>query len=342
MKAIVLREFGDIDKLVYEDYPTPTVGVNDVLVAVKACGVNRLDLWIRSGTHPLQISVPHIVGAEIAGEVAEVGKGIEHLRVGQRVAIAPYLFCGHCEFCLSGHEESCEKIRIIGREIDGGYAEYVRAPAANIVELPTGMSFSEAAGVTLAMLTAWHMLVSRAEIRAGEIVLVLAAGSGVGSAAIQIAKLSGCRVIATSSRDEHLERARDLGANDLINYQETDFLVEVMELTEGRGVDVVFEHVGAATWEKSLGCLARNGRLVTCGATSGGEGKVNIWALFGRQQSILGSYGGTRAELQTVLGLVAEGRLRPVIHREYPLTQAPKAHRELESRLQFGKILLTV
>jgi NADPH:quinone reductase-like Zn-dependent oxidoreductase len=310
------------------------------LIAVRACGVNRLDLWVRSGTHPLKIPLPHILGAEIAGEVAAVGRGVENLAVGTPVVVSPYLHCGQCDACLAGHEETCFSLRIIGREVDGGYAEFALAPARNLIPLPPELPYEAAAAVALAALTAWHMLITRARVRAGETVLVLAAGSGVGSAAIQMAKLSGARVITTASRDEQLALARGLGADEAINYAQTDYRAAVMDLTHGRGVDVVCEHIGAATWDQSLGCLARNGRLVICGATTGGLGTVNLWQLFGRQQSVLGSYGGSRSELRTILDLVRDGRLRPVIHQTYPLDEAPAAHRQLEARRQFGKILL--
>lgn len=340
MRAVVFHEHGGLDKLKLEDVPIPDIGPNEVLVRVRACGVNRLDLRTREGQVGAPVKLPHIPGSEVAGDVARVGDQVVGIAEGQRVAIAPYLFCGRCEYCLAGEESLCLRGNILGLTDNGGYAEYVAAPAANVVPLPEGVSYDDAAAVSLAALTTWHMLVERARLKAGEEVLVLAAGSGVGSAAIQIAKLSGCRVIATASTPEKLQMALDLGADEVINYSERDFLQEIRRLTNKRGVDVVVEHVGADTWEKSVGCLARDGRLVICGTTTGNEGKVNLWQLFAKQLSLIGSYGGTRRELQTLLKLVADGRFRPVIDRAMPLEQAAEAQRLMEERKQFGKLIL--
>lgn len=340
MRAVVFEQFGGVEQLRVADVAAPTPGVGEVLVRVRACGLNRLDVLVRGGKTPAKVPLPHISGSEVAGEIAELGAGVSGVAIGQRVAVAPYLFCGRCEYCLAGSEEICLRGDILGLMSQGGYAEYVKVPAASVVPLPEGVSFEAAAAVSLATLTAWHMLVTRAQVRPGEDVLVHAAGSGVGSAAIQIAKLAGARVIATAGAAAKLDRARELGADAVINYNEQDFLQEVRRLTNRRGVDVVVEHVGQATWEKSVACLTRNGRLVSCGTTSGTEGRLDLWAFFAKQVQLIGSYGGTRHELAQVLRLVADGRLRPVIHAIYPLEEAATAQQVLESRDFFGKLVL--
>ena len=341
MRATVFHEHGGVDVLRVEDRPDPTPGPSDAIVRVRACGVNRLDLMVRSGATRMKLSMPHIGGCEVAGDLVELGSAATtDVRPGQAVAIAPYLFCGRCEYCLAGEETTCLRGDIVGLSQDGGFAELVRVPAANLVPLPEGVSYEAAAAVSLATLTAWHMLVTQAGLRPGEDVLVLAAGSGVGSAAIQIARLVGARVIATASTPEKLARARELGAHEVINYQTDDMLAEVRRLTNKRGVDVVFEHVGAATWEKSVGALSRNGRLVICGTTSGAEAKIDLWQLFAKQLRLIGSYGGSRAELKTVLRMVADARLKPTIHATYGLDGVATAQSVMSERQQFGKLVI--
>lgn len=341
MKAAVFHEQGGVDVLHVEEMPQPTPGPTEVVVKVRACGANRLDIYSRTGRTKIA-PVPHISGSEVAGEIAALGNAVTGLSVGQAVAVAPYFFCGQCEFCRSGEEVLCLKGDILGLACQGGYAEYVSVPASSIVPLPQGVDFISAAAVGLATITAWHMLVKRAPISPGQDVLVHAAGSGIGSAAIQIAKLSGARVITTASSAEKLEQARKLGADEVINYREQDFLQEVRRITNKRGVDVVVEHVGEQTWEKSVACLARKGRLITCGATTGNEGKVNIWTLFAKEISLIGSYGGTRQDLAEVLKLVATHQLKPVVHETYPLDQVGQVERLMESRQQFGKLVVVL
>jgi NADPH:quinone reductase-like Zn-dependent oxidoreductase len=341
MRAAVFQEFGGPGVLRIAEMPDPRPGPTEALVRVRACGVNHLDLLVRRGETPIKPPLPHIGGCEVAGEVVALGpEASTDIQPGQQVAVAPYLFCGRCEYCLAGEETICRRGDIIGLGRHGGFAEFVCVPAANLVALPEGLSPEDAAAVSLSMLTAWHMLVTRARLRPGEVVLVLAAGSGVGSAAIQIACLTGARVIAAASTDEKLARARELGAHAVINYQTHDLLAEVRRLTGRRGVDVVVEHVGAATWEQSIAALTRNGRLVICGATSGTVGTTNLWHLFAKQLQLIGSYGGSRAELRTVLRLVAEGRLKPVIHARFGLDGVASAQHMLEERRQFGKLLI--
>jgi NADPH:quinone reductase-like Zn-dependent oxidoreductase len=340
MKAAVFHETGGLDVLRIEDVPVPTPGALDVVVKVHACGLNRVDIYSRSGRTRVS-PMPHISGSEIAGEIAALGEAVTGLSVGQTVAVAPYLFCGQCEFCRAGEEVLCLKGDIIGLGSQGGFAEYVRVPASSIVPLPTNLDAVSAAAVTLSTITAWHMLTTRAPLQPGQDVLVHAAGSGVGSAAIQIARLYGARVIATAGSDEKLEQARKLGADEVINYRREDFLQEVRRITGKRGVDVVVEHVGEESWEKSVACLARKGRLVTCGATTGNTGQTNLWVLFAKEISLIGSYGGTRQDLAEVLKLVSRGQLRPVIHGTYPLSQIAEALRLMEQREQFGKLIIT-
>jgi NADPH:quinone reductase-like Zn-dependent oxidoreductase len=340
MKAVVFHEHGNVDVLQVAEVAQPTPGLNDVVVNVRACGANRLDIYSRTGRTKIA-PMPHISGSEVAGEIAAIGEAVSGFTVGQAVAVAPYLFCGQCEFCRAGEEVLCLKGDIVGLGNQGGYAEFVRVPASSIVALPKGIDFVSAAAVGLATITAWHMLTRRAPIQPGQDVLVHAAGSGIGSAAIQIAKMCGARVIATAGSARKLELARQLGADEVINYGEQDFAQEVKRITSKRGVDVVVEHIGEHTWEKSVASLSRKGRLVTCGATTGNEGKVNIWSLFAKEISLIGSYGGTRQDLADVLKLVATGQLKPVVHGTYTLDQLGAAQQLMESREQFGKLVIT-
>ncbi len=340
MKATVFHEQGDTSVLRIEEMPQPTPGLTDVIVKVHACGVNRLDIYSRTGRTRIA-PMPHISGSEVAGEIVALGEAVSGLSVGQAVAVAPYLFCGQCEFCRAGEEVICLKSDIVGLGNQGGYAEYIRVPAANIVALPKGVDFIAAAAVGLAAITAWHMLTRQAPLRPGQDVLVHAAGSGVGSAAIQIARLYGARVITTVGSAAKMEHAHQLGADEVINYREQDFLQEVRRITGKRGVDVVVEHVGEETWEKSVACLTRRGRLVTCGATTGNEGKVNLWSMFAKEISLIGSYGGTRQDLAEVLQLVARGHFHPVVAGTYTLDQVGQAQLLMENREQFGKLIVT-
>jgi NADPH:quinone reductase-like Zn-dependent oxidoreductase len=340
MKATVFHEQGDTSVLRVEEMPQPTPGLTDVIVKVHACGVNRLDIYSRTGRTKIA-PMPHISGSEVAGEIVALGDAVSGLSVGQAIAVAPYLFCGQCEFCRVGEEVICLKSDIVGLGNQGGYAEYIRVPAANVVALPKGVDFIAAAAVGLAAITAWHMLTRQAPLRPGQDVLVHAAGSGVGSAAIQIARLCGARVITTVGSAAKMEHARQLGADEVINYREQDFLQEVRRITGKRGVDVVVEHVGEETWDKSVACLTRRGRLVTCGATTGNEGKVNLWSMFAKEISLIGSYGGTRQDLAEVLQLVARGHFHPVVAGTYTLEQVGQAQLLMENREQFGKLIVT-
>ena len=342
MKAIVFHQHGGPEVLRYEDAAQPVIRANEVLVRVKACALNHLDLWVRGGLPGVQFPLPHIPGSDIAGEIAQVGADVTTVHVGQKVVLAPGVSCGKCAACVAGLDNRCRQFTNLGYMIDGGCAEFVRCPEVNCLPFPENLSFEQAASVPLVFQTAWHMLVARAELQPGEDVLILGAGSGVGSAAIQIAKFFGARVIATAGSEAKLQKAKQLGADYVINHKAQKIREEVRRITGKRGVDVVFEHVGTATWDDSIASLAASGRLVTCGATTGYDAKIDLRYLFSRQLSLLGSYMGTKSELQTVMKLVAAGRLKPIVDRIFPLAEAAAAHTYLESGEQFGKVVLRV
>jgi NADPH:quinone reductase-like Zn-dependent oxidoreductase len=342
MKAVVISEHGDESVLRLEDRPRPAPAADEVLVRVRAVGVNHLDLWVRRGIPGVRYPLPIIPGCEVAGVIEEAGPAARGVKPGDEIVAAPGLSCNRCRECVSGNEQLCRHYGILGETRDGGCAEYMVIPAVNALPRPMNLSFEQVAAMPLVFLTAWHMLVDRARLRPGETVLVHAAGSGVGSAAIQVARLHHARVIATAGSDEKLAKARDLGADETVNYSTPDWVAQVRRLTAKRGADVVVEHVGAATWEGSEASLAKGGRLVTCGATSGHEVTVNLRRLFFKGLSILGSTMGSRAEVMEVLAHAGAGRLRPVIDRVLPLSEVQQAHRLIERREQFGKVVLSV
>ncbi len=288
----------------------------------------------------ITLPLPHIPGCEISGTIALVGTDVKELSEGQRVLVAPGISCGRCEYCISANDSLCSEYKIMGFQVDGGYAEYVKAPAENIIEISDRLTFEEWAAVPLVFLTAWHMLKTRADLTTGETVLIHAAGSGIGSAAIQIAKLSGAEVITTAGTIEKLEKARGLGADYGILYAKDDLVEKVKEFTGGKGVDVVFEHIGPDTFEKSLLCLKRGGRLVTCGATSGTAVNIDLRSFFVKQLSISGCYMGSRKELMEVLRIVESGRLKPLVDSIFQMKDAVLAQTRMIERKQFGKIVL--
>jgi NADPH:quinone reductase-like Zn-dependent oxidoreductase len=342
VKAIVFHQHGDPSVLHYTDVPEPHLHPREVLVRVHACALNHLDLWVRRGIPGIPIPLPHIPGSDVAGEVAKLGHEVTTVHVGQKVVLAPGVTCGKCPACISGNDNLCRDFTNLGYMIDGGCAEYVRCPEVNCMPYPGTLDWVHAAAVPLVFQTAWHMLVRRAQLQPGESVLVLAAGSGVGSAAIQIAKFFGAHVIATAGSDEKLEKAKQIGADEVIHHGIMPISKEVRRLTNNRGVDVVFEHVGAATWDHIVKSLAPAGRLVTCGATTGFDAKIDLRFLFTRQLSIMGSYMGTKDELRTVLKLVAQGNLKPIVDKVFPLHDCIAAHSYLERGKQFGKVVLSV
>ena len=344
MKATVFHEHGPPDVLKYEDVPDPEVGPSHVLVDVKAVALNHLDLFVRGGIPGLKLEMPHILGSDISGVIKEIGSDdSEALQTGQKVIIDPGRSCGVCEYCVRGEESLCATYGIIGEHYRGGYADFISVNAQNVIPVPehSKLDFNQAAATPLTFMTAWRMLMPKARVKPGDDVLIIGIGGGVALAAMQIAKLAGARVIVTSSSDEKLEKALKLGANIGINHSTNpDFHKEVYTLTNRRGVDIVIDSVGEATWEKSLRSLTKGGRLVTCGATSGPNAKINLNLLFWKQFEILGSTMGSRSELRDVLKLVWNGDLKPVVDRVLPLSKAQEAHEILEKSEQFGKIVL--
>ncbi len=342
MKAVVFHEHGGPEKLRYEDRPDPKIEQNEVLVRVKACALNHLDIWIRQGVPGYPLSLPHISGCDVAGVVEQVGTEVATLAVGDRVYVSPGLSCWQCKWCRSGRDNLCVSFKILGAQVDGGYAELIKAPGADVLPMPTSLTFEQAAAFPLVSLTAWHMLFTLGELRPGETVLVMGAGSGVGSIAIQIARLAGARVITTVGADEKIPKARALGADDVINHTKEDIPQRVKTLTGGEGVDLVIEHIGPEVWEACIRSMAKGGRLVTCGATTGAEATMNLRYLFSRHLTIKGSYMGTRADLMQVAALIGQGKLKPVVDRVFPLKEARAAQEYLLARKMFGKLVLSV
>ncbi len=344
MKAAVFHEHGLPEVLKYEDFPDPKMSPDQVLVDVKAVALNHLDLFVRGGIPGLKLEMPHILGSDISGEVKEVGSNIKaDIQLGQKVVIDPGRSCGVCEYCIRGEESLCADYGIIGEHYRGGYADFISVDAQNVIPIPenTKLDLNQAAAAPLTFMTAWRMLISKARIRPGDEVLILGIGGGVALAALQIAKLAGARVIVTSSSDEKLEKAIGLGASAGINHHNNpDFHKEVWMLTNRRGVDIVVDSVGEATWEKSLRSLTKGGRLVTCGATSGPNATTNVNLVFWKQLEIMGSTMGSRSELRDVLKLVWNGELKPIVDRVLPLSKAKNAHEALGKGEQFGKIVL--
>jgi NADPH:quinone reductase-like Zn-dependent oxidoreductase len=340
MKAVVFERFGGPEVLEPREVPDPVAGPDEVLVEVRACGINHLDLWVRQGLRGLEIQMPHILGNDVVGVAGVVGAAVRHVKPGDKVLVVPTLSCGTCPACLAGDDNLCRDYDVLGRRRNGGYAEKVTVPAANCLPYPENLSWEEAAAVPLVFLTAWHMLVGRAALKPGEDCLVIGAASGVGSAAVQIARLIGARVIATASSPAKRERARALGAHDVVDHSQPEFSREVRALTGKKGVEVAFEHVGGAVFDQAVASLARDGRLVTCGNTLGGKAALDLNVLFGRHLTILGSWMGRRSDLVEALRFVSDGRLKPVLDVAMPLARAADAHRRIEAREHFGKVVL--
>lgn len=338
MKAVRIHEFGGPEVLRYEDVSDPKPRKDQVLVRVRACALNHLDIWVRKGLPGVML--PHIPGSDVAGEIVEISEYISGFSEGQRVLLAPMHFCNHCDKCVAGLQNQCREFTVRGYLVSGGDCQLVTARAVDVIPIPDDFGFNEAASVPLVFLTAWHMLVGLANIRQGQTVLILGGNSGVGTAAIQIARLFHARVIATAGNDRKLERTRALGADYVIDHYKQKISEEVKSITHKEGVDIVFEHVGAATWEESLKCLKPAGKLVTCGATTGPNVGIDLRFLYSRQLQILGSYMGTMGELHEVLGHVFAGRLKPVVDRAFPLSEIRAAHEYMENSEMFGKIVL--
>lgn len=338
MKAVRIHEFGGPEVLRYEDVPDPQPRKDQVLIRVKACALNHLDIWVRKGLPG--VNLPHILGSDIAGEIVEVGEYLTGFKPGQRVLLAPMHFCNHCAKCVAGLHNQCREFTALGNGVDGGNCELMAVPAVNVIPIPDHLEFNQAASVPLVFLTAWHMLVGRAGIRLGQTVLVLGAGSGVGIAAIQIAKLFHARVITTAGDENKLEKARALGADYGINHYTQKISQEVRRVTDKEGVDIVVEHVGTATWDESMKSLKPGGTIVTCGATTGYNAAFDLRFLFSRQLKFLGSYMGTMGELHDVLRQVFAGLLKPVVDRVFRLKDVREAHEYMEKSQMFGKIVI--
>lgn len=338
MKAVRIHQFGGPEVLKFEDIPDPQPRKDQVLVKVRACALNHLDLWVRKGLPGVKL--PHILGSDVAGEIVEAGEYVTGFNPGQRALLSPMHYCGRCRKCVGGIQNQCREFTVLGNAVDGGNCELIAVSAADVIPIPDSMDFIQAASVPLVFVTAWHMLVGLAGIRPGQTVLILGGGSGVGIAAIQIAKLFRCNVIATAGNDSKLEKARSLGADHTIDHYKQKISEEVRKITSKEGVDIVVEHVGAATWDESIRSLKTAGTLVTCGATTGPNVSIDLRHLFARQLRLLGSYMGTIGELHEVLSHIFAGRLKAVVDRTFPLSELSSAHEYLENGRMFGKIVV--
>jgi NADPH:quinone reductase-like Zn-dependent oxidoreductase len=340
MKAAFFKEHGGSEKVLYEDYRDPVPGPDDVVVRVRACGLNHVDMLLLDGRFPPPEGLPHVNGCEVTGTLEAVGASVKGLARGQRVVVFPGFACGSCEYCLRGERTVCIRYGYLGAHRDGGYAELVKAPAANILSLPEAIAFEAGAALPMAMLTAWHALVAQARLSPGQTVLVQAAGSGVGSAAIQIARLAGARVITTVGSDDKIAFARSLGAEEVVNYRTQDFVEATKRWTKRRGVDVVVEHIGGETFEKSVYALTRLGTLVTIGSHDTHWGRVDLRHVYSKNLRVVGTNLGSILELRTILDYVLDGRLTPVIDRAFALKDARAAVQYVLDRKNKGKVLL--
>jgi NADPH:quinone reductase-like Zn-dependent oxidoreductase len=341
MKAVRFHAHGGPEVLRYEDVPDPSPNPTQVKLSVKAVALNHLDIWLRKGLPGVRVPLPKIGGCDIAGEVVALGSACTRVKVGERIMVSPGWTCGQCAACLRGEDNLCRAYQIIGGySVDGGCADFICVPEVNCISIPEAVDYPAGAAVPLTFLTAWNMLVRLARVKRGEDVLVMGAGSGVGTAALQIAKLFDARVIAVASTDDKLAKAEALGADAGINYASHDLAQEIRRLTGKRGVDVVVEHVGGSTWEKLIPNVAPGGRLVTCGASAGFDAKVDIRYLFSKSVAILGAFMGCKSDLLEVVRHLADGTLRPVVDRTLPLSECAEGHRLIEARAQFGKIVL--
>ena len=340
MKAIRIHEFGGPEVLRYDDVPDPQMRKDQVLVRVRACALNHLDLWVRKGLPGVKL--PHILGSDIAGDIVEVGEYVAGFKPGQRVLLAPMHFCNRCAKCMEGLQNQCPEFTVRGSLVEGGNCELVAVSPEKVIPVPDAFDFVQAASVPLVFLTAWHMLVGTAKVKPGQTVLVLGANSGVGIAGIQIAKLFQCNVITTAGNEQKIAKARELGADHVIDHYKQKISEEVRKITSKAGVDVVMEHVGPATWDESLRSLKSGGTLVTCGATTGPQVSMDLRFVYLRQFAIRGSFMGTMGELHEVLGHIFSGRLKPVVDQTFPLQETRAAHEYMEESKMFGKLVLTV
>lgn len=342
MRAMRLHEGanGTADLRLDANVPVPEPGAGEVLIKVRACGLNQVDLLTRDGQTPAKIPLPHISGTEVSGDIVGIGSGVTGWKVGDRIVVDPIINCGTCASCIQGRTNMCFTSRVFGVQTEGGYAEYAVAPVRQLLTLPDHLDYAAAAAIAVTGPTAWHMLRRRADLRAGEDVLVIAAGSGIGVIAMQIAALSGARVIATAGTEGKMKQALDMGATHAVNHSDPKWPSKVRELTGGRGVDVVFEHVGEATWAGSLQALTRGGRLVTCGGHSGFNVDINLWHLFVKEHTLIGSFAGTRQDFLDVMRLAGDGRLKQAIQEIIPFRNLSRAQQMLRDRQVFGKLVL--
>lgn len=343
MKAVVFHEHGGLEVLKYEDVPEPKPGPGDVIIKVQGVSVNYNDVWARQGLPGMKFDLPHISGSDASGEIVEVGSAVTSVKVGDKVIVHPGVSCRKCAACTSGHEYFCRQFKIWGFQtgpLDGGNAEYARVPDVNVLPMPSNMNWEEGAAIGLVLLTVWHMLVTRAQLKPAEDVLLWGASSGIGHVAVQLCKMMGARVIAVAGTDEKCAKAKELGADECVNYNTQDVVAEVRRITARKGVEVVFEHTGEATWERSIQAMAWGGRLVVCGVTTGFEGKTDLRFLFQKQLSLLGSHQGNKAELVEGLKAVEAGKIKVVVDTVLPLSDAAKAQEMIETGNHFGKIVL--
>ena len=340
MRAAFFKEHGGADKIIWGEYKDPVLGPTDVLVKVRACGLNHVDLLLLDGRYPPPEGLPHVNGCDVAGTVADVGTAVKGVTTGQRVVVFPGFSCGTCEYCLGGERTVCVRYGYLGAAKDGGYAEYVKTAAENIIPLPDGLDFENAAAAAMTTLTSWHALIAQADLKPGQTVLVQAAGSGVGAAAIQIAKLCHARVITTVGSDDKIEFAKSRGADAVVNYRTQDFVEATRTWTGKRGVDVVIEHIGSDTFERSIYCLTRLGKLVTIGSHADHWGRVDLRHVYSKNLRILGTNLGSVSELRLIVGEMAEGRLLPAIDKTFPQSNARAAVQYLHDRKNRGKVLL--
>lgn len=342
MKAMAITAHGGLETVHYMDVERPTLGPREALIAARAVALNHLDIWVRNGLPGSKLAMPHVLGADGAGVVVEVGAEVSHVQVGSRVLINPGLSCGRCEFCQAGEQSLCATFGIMGETGPGTFAEYFKVPQDNVYSVPEGFSWEEAAAFPLVFVTAWRMLISKAQIKPGEDILILGIGGGVSTAALQLAKALGLRAFVTSSSDAKLQQATKLGADAVINYKTQDFGREIRSLTNRRGVDVVVDSVGGESYSKSLGCLVKGGRLVTCGATAGARPQTDLARIFWNQLSVFGSTMGNRREFAEMLNFVRKRGVKPVIDQVFPFPDGAKALARMEEGQQFGKIVLKV
>ena len=340
MKAVLFEEHGDRSVIDYGEFPDPEPASDEVLIDVKAGALNHLDVWTRGGLPGIDLEMPHVPGSDGAGEVVEVGEDVTRFEPGDRVALTAGVYCGDCEFCRHGEESMCVRFHIIGEHVPGVHSELAAVDEQNLVPVPEGVDWEIAAAAPLVFQTAWRMLIDRAELREGETVLVLGASGGVGHAAVQIAEHAGADVIATASTEEKREYAREIGADETIDYTDVDFSKAVRELTDGRGVDVVLDHIGGETWGKSIKSLRKGGRLVTCGATGGFNPETDVRRLFWNQLELIGSTMATPGQVDDVLSLVWDGTLEPRIRDVLPMSETARAHEMIEEREGFGKVVV--